>query len=73
MVEAAASRASMSVCDWINEVILEAVEQEGVKLAPYVLQEPKSAARKVRLYCSCLVRETDCNRLENIPDARFEF
>jgi len=46
MVEAAASRAGMSVCDWLNEVILEAAEREGVRLAPYVFQEPQPLVRK---------------------------
>lgn len=46
MVEAAASRAGMSVCDWINEVILEAAEREGVRLAPYVFKDTKPACRK---------------------------
>ena len=46
MVEAAASRAGMSVCDWLNEVILAAAQREGVRLAPYVIKESKPAVTK---------------------------
>jgi len=40
MIEAAASRAGMTVVEWLNAVILDAAADEGVKLARYVFKEP---------------------------------
>lgn len=40
MIDAAASRAGMTVAEWLNAVILDAAADEGVKQARYVFKEP---------------------------------
>jgi formyltetrahydrofolate synthetase len=40
MIQTAASRAGMTVAEWLNAVILDAAADEGVELARYVFKEP---------------------------------
>ena len=46
MIKAAASRAGMTVSEWLNEVILDAAADEGVKNLRNVFEDPAERPRR---------------------------
>ena len=67
MIEAAASRAGMSVSEWLNEVILDAAADEGVKNLRNIFQD-RAGKRKYENYDFASIY----SRLDDIA-AKIEF
>jgi hypothetical protein len=49
MIETAASRAGMSVSKWLNQVIIEAATDEGVKPVRFVFQEHQAPLNPAKI------------------------
>jgi uncharacterized protein (DUF1778 family) len=59
MIEDAASRAGMSVSEWLNEVILDAAADEGVKPARFVFKEHQATPTSPKLDLASIYSRLD--------------